>query len=247
MHDAVGYRSKWGVIVPSTGTVVEHDFNLLTPHGVTVHAGRTYIGEPSMSTNEQAMTVLDQMEQSFDIALRDVMTLLPDQVVIAMSAELMRRGVKGCADYVDEVAQRAGVPVIHAPAACEAALRTLGIERIAMITPYQPKSDQLTTDYFTALGFEVVAIKGLRCASATAIAEVRPPEIIAALREVDSPRAQALVQVGTNLSMVRLAGEAEHWFGKPTISMNAATVWHALREAGITDQFPHFGTLFENY
>jgi len=39
--------------------------------------------------------------------------------------------------------------------------------------------------------------------------------------------------VGTNLSMVRLADEAERWLGKPVLAINAATLWHALRSNGI--------------
>ena len=37
----------------------------------------------------------------------------------------------------------------------------------------------------------------------------------------------ALVQVGTNLSMVRLAAQAEMWLKKPVIAINTATYWHA--------------------
>jgi hypothetical protein len=33
------------------------------------------------------------------------------------------------------------------------------------------------------------------------------------------------VQVGTNLSMVRLAAAAEFWLGKPVIAINTATYW----------------------
>ena len=43
MPDVVGWRAKLGVIVPSTNTVVEHDFNRMAPTGVTCHAGRMYI------------------------------------------------------------------------------------------------------------------------------------------------------------------------------------------------------------
>src|SRR4029453_2953296 len=35
MPDVVGWRKKFGVIVPSTNTVVEHDFNRMAPPGVT--------------------------------------------------------------------------------------------------------------------------------------------------------------------------------------------------------------------
>ena len=50
-------------------------------------------------------------------------------------------------------------------------------------------------------------------------------------RDVD-----AIVQVGTNLSMVRLAAAAEMWLGKPVIAINTATYWHALRQNKIMDK-----------
>ena len=53
----------------------------------------------------------------------------------------------------------------------------------------------------------------------------------------------AMIQVGTNLSMVRLAAAAELWLGKPVIAINTATYWHALRANGITDKIYGFGTL----
>jgi maleate isomerase len=55
------------------------------------------------------------------------------------------------------------------------------------------------------------------------------------------------VQVGTNLSMVRAADQAEHWLGKPVIAINAATIWHTLRSAGFTDTWGGAGTLLRNF
>ena len=55
--------------------------------------------------------------------------------------------------------------------------------------------------------------------------------------------AQAIVQSGTNLSMVGLADEAERWLGKPVIAVNTATFWDALRRVGIRDQLEGFGSL----
>jgi len=57
----------------------------------------------------------------------------------------------------------------------------------------------------------------------------------------------ALVQVGTNLSMVKLAAAAEFWLGKPVIAINAATYWHALRANGIADRITGFGRLLEEF
>jgi maleate isomerase len=57
----------------------------------------------------------------------------------------------------------------------------------------------------------------------------------------------AIIQVGTNLSMVKLAAEAELWLGKPVIAINTATYWHALRANGITDKIYGLGRLFEEF
>ena len=61
-------------------------------------------------------------------------------------------------------------------------------------------------------------------------------------RDVD-----AIVQVGTNLSMVRLAAAAEMWLGKPVIAINTATYWHALRQNKIADKIPGLGRLLEEF
>ena len=49
--DVVGYRAKIGVIVPSTNTVVEHDFARVRPPGVTFHSGRFLVEAPDLSSD----------------------------------------------------------------------------------------------------------------------------------------------------------------------------------------------------
>jgi maleate isomerase len=67
------------------------------------------------------------------------------------------------------------------------------------------------------------------------------------LRDLDGPDVDAILQVGTNLSMVRLAAEAEQWLGKPVIAINTATYWHALRANGIDDRMSGFGRLLSDF
>ncbi len=55
----------------------------------------------------------------------------------------------------------------------------------------------------------------------------------------------ALVQVGTNLPMARLAATMEKRLDKPTIAINTATYWHALRQNGIDDKVSGFGKLLD--
>ena len=72
-------------------------------------------------------------------------------------------------------------------------------------------------------------------------------ELRDAIIEVDDPTVDAIVQVGTNLAMARVAGIAEFWLGKPVIAINTATYWWALRQNGIDDKIQGFGKLLSHY
>jgi maleate isomerase len=93
----------------------------------------------------------------------------------------------------------------------------------------------------------VVKLKGLRCDSPIAIAQVQPAALRAAIAEVNGPEVEAIIQVGTNLSMMRLAAAAEQVLGKPVIAINTATYWHALRHNGIADKIDGCGRLLSEF
>jgi maleate isomerase len=248
MPDVVGYRAKFGVIVPSTNTVVEADYNRMAPPGVTFHTGRMYIARPALDSNEAFEALLRDIRASRAIAVRDVVTCKPDYIVMGMSAETFWGGAAGNARFIDEVrAQAGGLGVSTGASACRAGLERLGCKRIAVLSPYQPVADENVTRFFEESGFSVVRFRGLRCPTATAIADVTERDLVPVLRELDGDDVDALVQVGTNLSMVALADAAERWLAKPVLAINAVTLWHALRANGITDQFPGCGSLLREH
>jgi maleate isomerase len=248
MPDVTGYRAKIGVIVPSTNTVVEHDVNALAPHGITFHCGRMYVEDQSMGNHESFMGLQKQLRGSNAIAQRDVMTINPDLMMMGMSAPTFSGGVDGNTAFQKEVSDQVnGIPVTTGASACRAGLEALGVKKISVFSPYQPVADEWVDRYFTEAGFDVVSVTGLRCPTATSIAEVTPKELVKVLEEIDTPDTEAIVQVGTNLSFIRMADEAESWLGKPVVAINTATVWHTLRQAGFTDTVGGFGTLFRNF
>jgi maleate isomerase len=247
MPDVTGYRAKFGVIVPSTNTVVEHDFNAMAPPGVTCHAGRIYIDEESLDSNDAFEALLEQIREEITVAIRDVMTCDPDYMVMGMSAETFWGGIEGNREFEATVERESGLDLSTGATATREALDAFGAETISFVTPYQPVGDEQVRGFYEDCGYEVSTVKGLKCESATAIAEVTESELAAALREIDGPDVDALVQVGTNLSMVRLADAAERWLDKPVIAINAATLWHALRANGFDDQFEGFGRLLRDH
>ncbi|HEX5497469.1 MAG TPA: arylmalonate decarboxylase [Mycobacteriales bacterium] len=248
MPDVTGYRAKFAVIAPSTNTVVEHDFNAMGPHGITFHTGRMYIADPAMGSDQAFVALLGQIRHSIDVAIRDVLTCQPDYLVMGMSAETFWDGVAGNQRFTERVtALSGGLGVTTGASACREALERFGARRISILSPYQPVADENVTRFFTESGFEVVRFHGLRCPTATSIAEVGPDELRPVLTGLAADDPDAIVQVGTNLSMVALADEAERWLGRTVIAINAATLWHALRANGFTDRIAGAGRLLREF
>ena len=250
MRDVLGWRKKFGVMGPSTNTVVQPDFDMMRPAGVTNHYSRIYTPNAQAVSNESFMAGATVIADNTLDAVRSVMTCAPDYLVMGMSAVTFFGGSKGADTFQEKIAREAGVGVSIGSHSCTAALKAYGgVKRIAFLTPYFPAANEQVARYFTDSGFTVVRDICLQCPSWTGIAEV-PPETcrdkIIALNG-NGTDVDAIVQVGTNLSMVRLAAAAELWLGKPVIAINTATYWHALRQNGIDDKIPGFGRLLEEF
>lgn len=248
--NVVGPRARFGVIIPSTNTVVEHDFGRVASSlaGVSFHYGRMYIANPALDSDTAFEELLVQIRQSIDIAVRDVVTAKVSSMLMGMSAETFWGGVAGNAAFEERIGERSGgLAVSTGAASCRAALDAFGADRIAVFSPYQPIADRQVSEYFTEAGFSVAAITGLRCPSATAIAEVGAPRIAEIVEQIDDDSVDAIVQVGTNLSFVDQAAALEEQLGKPVIAINMATLWHALRSNGIDDRLIGSGRLLAEF
>lgn len=247
-------RARFGVIIPSTNTVVEHDLTMIRPRGVTFHYGRMYIEHPELDSDDDFVALLAEIRGSIDVAVRDVMTCRPTSLLMGMSAETFWGGLQGNAEFEGRVKAMSvhggaspALSVTTGAASCRAALEAFGARRISVFSPYQPVADLQVGTFFTEAGFEVAAITGLRCSSATAIAEVTAAEIRRTINEIDDKSVDAIVQVGTNLSFIEQAAHLETELGKPVIAINAATLWHGLRTNGIDDRLLGVGRLLSEH
>jgi len=247
MTDALGWRGKFAVIAPSTNTIVEPDFYRMGVPGVTAHFSRIHIRDQNLSSDAAFETLLEQIRAEIGFAIERVLTAEPDYMVMGMSAETFWDGLEGNRRFTENIHELSGLKVATGAEACERALKLYGAKRIGVVTPYQEIGDRNVVRFFNDLGFEVESIEGLRCPTAVAIAHVSEDELRRAIFKVDSERVDAIVQCGTNLSMVGLADEAERWLGKPVIAINAATWWLALRENGIADSLQGCGGLLRDH
>ena len=248
MPDVLGYRKLFGVIGPSTNTVVQPDFEAMRVAGLTNHYSRIFVTDPVALTNEDFIAGTQAISDNTMDAVRSVMTCKPDYLVMGMSAITFYGGVAGGEDFRRRVIQVAGIDISIGSASLVAALRAYGgIRRVSFVSPYYPVANAEVRRYLEESGFEVVRDVPLECRCWTDIAKVTPERLTDVLAQLDGPDVDALIQVGTNLSMLRLAAETEARLGKPVIAINAATYWHALRASGIDDKVPGLGRLLSAF
>ena len=243
MRDVLGWRCKFGVLGPSTNTIVQPDFEMMRPPGVTNHYSRIFTPNAKAVSNDTFMAGTILIGENTLDAVKSVMTCEPDYLVMGMSSETFWDGLEGSKKLQDRVEQRSGVKVCMGSDASQEALKRYGAKRISVITPYMPVGDTQVRRFFTDCGFEIVKLKGLRGTSPVQYAHISERELRDAINEVNGPDVDAIIQVGTNLAMARLAGVAEFWLDKPVLAINTCIYWWALRQNGIDDKVDGFGSL----
>jgi maleate isomerase len=245
MADHLGYRQKFGVLGPSTNTIVQPDFDDLRPVGVTNHYSRIAIPNNPVNDNESFLKLVDNINKATLDAIDVLRTCEMDYMIMGMSAATFWNGREGAAQYIKMMEDRAQVKVSCGSFGTEAALNLYKAKRIAFLSPYFEVANKEVRRFYSDCGFTVVRDICLERPSPVQIAHTTDEMCRQTLRKLDGDDVDAIVQVGTNLSMIRLAAAAEIFLGKPVIAINTATYWHALRAQGITDKVAGFGNLME--
>jgi maleate isomerase len=246
MVDTLGWRCKFGVITPSTNTVVQPEYDAISPAGVTAHIGRMYIPDDPMGNDADFDELIRRIDAALESAVERVMTCKPDHFVLGISSESIWGGGL---DKAAEITERmrpllGGIGVSQAADALPAALKAFGITgKISVVTPYFPVAEPHIQRFASDIGYSVARTHHMSCKSPVLIAHVTEDESREALRAVDGDDVEAIIQFGANLPFGQVAAEAERRLHKPVISVNTTTYWHALRAMGINDKVHGHGRL----
>jgi len=247
MTDHLGYRKKLGALGPSTNTIVQPDFDDLRPVGVTNHYSRIAIPNNPVNDDAGFLRLVESINASTLEAVDVLRSCEMDYMVMGMSAATFWNGREGASAYLAQMTERAQVGVSCGSFATEAALHVYKAKRIAFLSPYFEVANAQVRRFYQDCGFTVVRDLCLQRPSPVQIAHSTDAMCRQAIRELDGDDIDAIVQVGTNLSMIRLAAAAELFLGKPVIAINTATYWHALRALGLSDKKAGFGSLLEHH
>jgi maleate cis-trans isomerase len=237
-----GYRAKLGLIVPPTNTVNEAEWMRLVPEGVTFHTVRMPLHADTHSDEGKRALHADIAK-----AVADLVKARCDVVAYGCTAGSM---VSPADSLPKAIGALAGAPGVTTAASIVAALKALGAKRLSIATPYHQALNDHEVRFLSENGFEVASIRGLGIGAGgpdeyIRIAETPLAEVEAHARGSFVPGSDALLITCTDFPTLPLIARLERDLGVPVVTSNQATLWAALRAAGVADAIPGGGMLLE--
>jgi maleate isomerase len=231
---------RLGFLVPPGNPTTEPEVMRLAPPGTTVHFTRMVAGgEPGSHAGqeERNRTQIEHMEE----CARLLALVKPAVIVMAHTATSYTLGRQGEAALVAKIERATGMPFITAFGAVLDALAHLGVQRVALATPYARETTLRGKAHLEAHGITVASWDNLE--GVANIYDETPQRAYELGRRVDSPQAQALFFSGLGLPTLDVLERLERELGKPVLSSCSAMMWHALRVAGLKVAIPGYGRL----
>ncbi len=239
LEPGIAHRARIGLIVLASDHTIEHEWRrMLDIEGIAVYHSR--IANSPTITPE----TLREMEAGLTAAADVILPGVPlDVVAYGCTSGAMVIGEERVAERIR--AARPDVAVTTPITAALAAMRALGARRIALLTPYLDRINQMMRDYIEARGIEVPAMGSFNNENDNEVACIAPPSLRdAAVELAREPTVDAVFVACTSLRLAAVVDEIEALSGKPALSSNHAMAWHALRLAGYREPVAGFGRLF---
>jgi maleate isomerase len=238
-------RTRIGVMVPSTNTTCEADFQLVLPRSYTVHGQRLWLTNDALG--EEGML---RMNGEIESGARYLATASVDAISYGCTTGSFFKGPGWDREMIDLIERTAKVPAIATSPSVVEALRSFGARRISVATPYPEWNNQRLRAYLAAQGFEVLNLEAeLTAAKAgnQGINDQDPSVIVDFASRACRPEADALLCSCTAWRSVEAVADIERRIGKPVVTSNQSSIWMTLRRLGHTEPIAGFGRLLQSF
>ena len=231
-----GTRARIGILVPSSNTITEAEFNALKPDGISVHAARMFITHPTVEN-------LAKMNEDTEREAKLIATAKPSVVAFACTTGSLLEGTGWDARLIERIEKITGVPTTTTSTSVIRAFKELGIQKVSVATPYNEELNRREADFFEKSGVKVLKIQGRDLGGL--MAEISLDEVKDLARAVNRPDADAVFLSCTNLKALPVLDSLEKEFGKYVFSSNIATFWDVMRMLKIKEPVQGRGKLLE--
>lgn len=240
-----GSRARIGLIVPSSNTVCEPEMSALCPEGVSAYATRIAF-EPTLAGLQRMKTHVERA--SSELSSESICQIL----VFCCTVGSLLGGVATEKEMTGLMEKTAGIPAITTGSSVIAAFEALGLENIAVATPYTEEINKHEKRDLEGRGYRVTRIGGYHeqvspeALKNDMIGRLSPDVAFEMGLKVDGQENEAIFISCTNFRAIEIIHRLEQKTGKPVVTSNQAAMWHALRRLGIQDRIQGYGRLLEH-
>ena len=126
------------------------------------------------------------------------------------------------------------------------AIKTLGIKKLSVFTPYTNEINQSVLNYFKKEAIDISELSYFDIASDIDIGKVDPDYLFDALAKIDLSNSDALFVSCTALPILSIIKDLENKIGKIILSSNQTLIWDTLKQINFKDKVLGYGELFNN-
>jgi maleate isomerase len=232
--------ARVGLLVPSSNVTMEIELPALLRQGVAADDAPSFHSARMRMTavTPEALAAMDAQAEHRAGELADAQV---DVIAYACLVAVMVQGRGAHRSAEQRLSDAAGgVPVVSSAGALVAAVHALGVERVAMITPYAPALTATVVDYFAAEGVEVVDAVSLGVTDNCAVGRLDPANLVNIAARLDRSRAQAVVASAcVQMPSLPAIASIHALSGLPTLSAASATARSVRLALGLAPQATH--------
>lgn len=225
-------------MIPSSNTTMEAEFGSALTGIATVHAAR--VGLRLVTLEE-----LTRLEAEAVVEAKKLADAGVNIIAYGCTSGGFVRSPHQHMDIERAIEEGVGVPCVAAAGAVVRALRSLGVKKVDLVTPYIPAITKLEELFLESYGFKVVDSFSASLLENTAIGRIQAHEVSSWVRCTDYSNADVVFISCTNLPTFHVIEGLEDEVGRPVVSSNSATLWDVLRRLGVAISDKPLGRLFK--
>lgn len=232
-----GWRGRIGLILPSNNTVMEQEFSMMLPEGVSVHTARLGV------VRNTAPEVLIKMSEHAERAAGELASCDVDIIIYGCTSGSFLKGAKFEKELTRRIYKASNTPAFTTSKAVIEALHSVNAKKLGIATPYRKETNEIEKKFLEEQGFEVLQMIGLDIVNPTDIGRLSPYKAYEMGKRVNSEEADTIFISCTDFRTFEIIPLLEKDLGKPVISSNQASLWMALKLLGVYAE-KKLGSLF---
>jgi maleate isomerase len=229
-------KHRIGLLVPSSNSTQEPEFIQMLPPSVSLHVTRLTL---SRIDPESTVNIVAELEKES----RKLADAAVDIVVLAATAPSTRMGKGYDAQLIKRMEDASGKPATTAATAMLDAFAAYGVRRVALAAAWSETTNKWVADFLEAHGIEVLSQVAMGVVSNNDVGRLHPDTAFEHGRKADRKEADAIFLACGNWWTASIVERLEQAVGKPVLTTNNMTVWHALKKIGVHETVSGYGRL----